>query len=435
MKTLSKLLIIVLLLNCNELLAQEKIEDAHLFSLVTPEGDDDDNEEKGKQKLGIGKLKYIKQPGLANAASKIYSADQRWSISGFGEINYVNYRGPKITEDSDIELYYTNLYRSGTYFGYKITDKLIFNSELQLEVMHDGFNEFHWEGNLEVILDYLFSPYFNVRVGNYPVPIGYVNINEEPIAFYTVNRPEVERIILPTQWLEMGVLFYGNVFNHIEYNIGATKGMDATQFREGSWIRRGRTHDYFSVPQGYGINGKLEYNPVKEFGMGVSGYTGNAGNGAITPITNERLNSQLTLASAFAHYDFGNISLFGLATKGWLSETDRIYEFHNNVVGSQTFGYYGEIRWDILPYFNLDTEWKFPLFVRYERLNTHAGVHSALQDKPREEYNLSIVSLGFNARPKKNITFKANYQFRNNFFTEADIPESNRIEVGLGFIF
>ncbi|MCC5945954.1 MAG: hypothetical protein JJT94_13565, partial [Bernardetiaceae bacterium] len=145
-----------------------------------------------KNQIGIEKLKYIKQPGLANAASKIYSADRRYSISGFLEFNNVNYMSEKNIGD-DIELYYTGLYRSGTYLGYKITDRLIFNSELQLEFVHDRAEEWHFEFNLELLLDYLFSKEFNVRIGNFPVPLGYVNVMEEPTAFYSVNRPELER--------------------------------------------------------------------------------------------------------------------------------------------------------------------------------------------------------------------------------------------------
>lgn len=380
----------------------------------------------------IEELKYIKQPGLANAASKIYSADRRYSIAGFTEINSVSYMGEKNRGD-DIELYYTNLYRFGFYFGYKITDRLIFNSEIQAELLHDGFNEVGTEFNFEWMFDYLFHPSFNVRVGNYPIPLGYTNINEEPIAFYSVNRPEVERVILPTQWLETGVMFYGNFLNNqLEYNLGLTKGLDASTMVEGTWIRRGRFHG-LEVPRAWASNGKLEYVGKESIKLGIAGYYGDAGRGTETP-SGQDFSPQVSLYSAFAGYEWGNFSVFGLAMKGSTTQTDRIFEFDNQVIGEETLGYYGELRWDLWSVFNSEREWKLPIWFRYERLDTHASVASSFENRAFDRQNLEIISVGANLRPRRNLVFKANYQFRENL-AESIIPEANRLELGLGLIF
>lgn len=380
----------------------------------------------------IEELKYIKQPGLANAASKIYSADRRYSFAGFTEINSVTYLGEKNTGD-DIELYYTNLYRFGFYFGYKITDRFIFNSEIQAELLHDGFREVGTELNFEWMFDYLFHPSFNVRVGNYPIPVGYTNINEEPIAFYSVNRPEVERIILPTQWLETGVMFYGNFLkNQLEYNLGLTKGLDASNMVEGTWIRRGRFHG-LEVPRAWAANGKLEYVAQDDIKLGIAGYYGDAGRGSDTP-SGQSFNPTVSLYSAFAGYEWGNFSVFGLAMRGSTTQTDRIFEFDNQVMGEETFGYYGELRWDLWSAFKSEKDWKLPIWLRYERLDTHASVASSFENRAFDRQNLEIISVGANLRPKKNLVFKVNYQFRENL-SESIIPEANRLELGLGFIF
>lgn len=392
-------------------------------------------DERNVMSKAIPELKYIKQPGLANAASKIYSADQRFSISGFGEINYVNYRGMQNRSSQDIELYYTNLYRSGTYIGYKITDKIIFNSELQLELLHDGFREYSTEANLELILDILFSPYINLRVGNYPVPVGYVNINEEPIAFYTVNRPEVERILLPTQWLETGAMLYGNFLKVFEYNAGLTKGLNSTDFLEGSWIRRGRFHG-LGAAGSWAANGKIEYVGSKATLLGISGYTGNAANAELNA-DGLPLETHLSLVSGFAGYTWKSFSAFGLFTRGWLSGTEQLHALNGRVIGAATLGYYTEIRWDIWKDLGLGKkgDFKLPIFIRYERLNTHDQIHPSLSALSRDENDLEIISIGANVRPKKNWVFKANYQFRSNRYQKANIPEANRMELGMGFIF
>ncbi|EIM78049.1 hypothetical protein A3SI_04462 [Nitritalea halalkaliphila LW7] len=369
-----------------------------------------------KEKL-IEELKYIKQPGLANAASKIYHADRRYSISGFLELNSVSFLGDR-TRGDDLELNYTNLYRLGLYFGYKITDKFIFNSEIQAELLHDGFRELGTELNFEWIFDYLFAPQFNVRVGNYPVPIGYVNINEEPTAFYSVNRPEVERLISPTQWLETGVLFYGSVLSgNWEYNAGLTKGLDAAEMVEGTWIRRGRFHSLdFS---GLAANGKVEYTGNERIKFGLSGYYGNAGRGRMLP-DGSPLDPIVQLYSVFGGYEWKNLSLFGLAMTGNMTQTDRLFLLSQQLIGQETFGYYTEARYNLFSLFpNKALKGSLPIWVRYERLDTHAGIASGLDAINFERQNLEIISIGANYRPKRNLVFKGNYQFRSNLAPQA----------------
>lgn len=380
----------------------------------------------------IEELKYIKQPGLANAASKIYSADRRYSISGFTEINSVTYLGEKNRGD-DLELYYSNLYRFGVYFGYKITDKFIFMSEIQGELLHDGFREAGTELNFEWIFDYLFHPAFNLRIGNYPIPIGYTNINEEPIAFYSVNRPEVERIISPTQWLETGIMFYGNFLNNqLEYNLGMTKGLDAANMVEGTWIRRGRYHG-LGWPESWAGSGKLEFVGREDIKLGVSAYHGNASRGRNLP-DGDDFAPMVSLYSGFFGYDWSDFSIFGLVMKGSMTQTDRVFSFNNQIMGEETFGYYGEFRWDIWSKFKSNRNWKLPLWVRYERLDTHAAVGTGFDTALFERQNLEIISIGANFRPKKNVVFKGNYQIRKNLASNA-LQETDRLELGIGFIF
>ncbi|WPC10622.1 hypothetical protein LEQ04_07715 [Riemerella anatipestifer] len=140
-----------------------------------------------------------------------FFSDKRYSISGFGEFNYVPIQDNVNTNVGDLELYYSGLYRFATFFGYRITDKLIWNSEFQIEFLHHKAEETHHEIVIEAFLDYLFKDYLKARMGFYPLTIGYVNNNDEPIMFYSVNRSEVERLITPSTWIEFGAMFYGNI--------------------------------------------------------------------------------------------------------------------------------------------------------------------------------------------------------------------------------
>ena len=68
--------------------------------------------------------------GLGPAASKVYGVDRGLSIGGYGEALYVNFVGDEEDDDLDsLEL------RSRTvlYIGYKFTESIVFNSEIEFE--------------------------------------------------------------------------------------------------------------------------------------------------------------------------------------------------------------------------------------------------------------------------------------------------------------
>ena len=79
---------------------------------------------------------------------------------------------------------------------------------------------------------------------------------------------------------------------------------------------------------------------------------------------------------------------------------------------------------------------KLPVFIRYERLNTHANIEAALLNEPVFQSDLTAITMGVNFNPRRNIVLKTNYQVRTNAKELEDgSSEGNRFELGLGFIF
>jgi hypothetical protein len=408
-----------------------------------------------KSKKPIEELTYQQQPGLALAASKIFFSEKRYSISGFGEVNYVGYLGPKDATVGDIELYYTNLYRFATFFGFRFTDKIIWNSEFQIEYLHDGLREGHHEIVFEAFMDFLIHKSFKTRIGFFPLTIGYVNNNDEPVMFYSVNRSEVERLIVPSTWIEFGAMFYGSITKNLSYAVGVSQGLNAANYIGGTWIRQGR-EIRFNVPKNLAVNPQINYTGIKNLTLSASGYYGYSGQGQRidynggTPM----VHAPILLGSAYAKYDLKNWRFVSVGTMGNLGETEKIYHLTMNdkgkgqVMGNRTYGYLLEAGCDILHYFrkNKDVpdkknwfvhrkEMKLPLFVRYERLNTHMRVHGDLMALQRDQRDLDILTLGVNFNTRENIVFKANYQFRHNRYKNSLIQESDVVEFGIGFIF
>lgn len=404
----------------------------------------------------VEKLKYQQQPGLALAASKIFFSDKRYSISGFGEFNYVPVQNNVNTSVGDLELYYSGLYRYATFFGYRITDKLIWNSEFQVEFLHYKAQEAHHEIVIEAFIDYLFQDYLKARIGFYPLTIGYVNNNDEPVMFYSVNRSEVERLITPSTWIEFGAMFYGNISKDWSYALGFSQGLNSRNYLGGTWIRQGR-EIRFDIPQSISVNPQINYTGIRSLTLSASGYYGNSGQGETIEVNNVpvEVKGNINLTSAYAKYDWKNFRFVTVGTYGQLGDTDKIFELtkdeHGNdgqVIGKAVYGYLFELGCDILPYlrktgdlnhkkhFLYDThEMKLSLFLRYERLNTHQKIHEDLQDLPRIENNMNIWTSGLNVNTKENIVFKANYQYRKSVALGDPSPKKHIIETGIGFIF
>jgi hypothetical protein len=411
-----------------------------------------------KEKKVLDTLTYEQQSGLPVAASKIYFSDSKFTISGFGETNYNHYLGPKNRESNDLELYNTNLQRFVLYAAYKPVDWMVLYAEIFAEYLNDGSEEGEFEYLPELFVDFLINPHFNVRVGSHQPGIGYINNNDEPILFYTVNRPEVERLLIPSQWIDLGIMTYGNISNNLKWTASVYQGLDAQNLNGATWLRRGRDHALRFNFNSAVLNSKFVYSGLKNTEISLSGFWTQLGGGEEVTFNNStqavRANSFLT--SAYVRHTHKNLSVMALGTYGAVNNTDQLFhltatqENGPQVLGESVYGFYTEVSYDILPLLGFNkkkenavdnfllkrNEFKLPIFARIERLNTHNTIHESLISQPRSQSDLTALSLGFNFNTRKNIVFKANYQFRWNRepMTSGEY-EGDRIEVGLGFIF
>lgn len=419
------------------------------------EGSDNQKEKKQDKPL-IDTLTYEMRAGLPIAASKIYFSDRKFTFSGFGEVNYTHYDGPKDRSSKDIELYNTNLYRFVSYLAYKPKPWLVLYGEVFAEFYQDQRIENDFEFFLEFFADFLIHERFNVRVGTHQVQIGFVNNNDEPIQFYSVNRPEVERVIIPSQWIDLGIMTYGAISKDLSYSLSIYQGLDPSVYNGGTWIRRGRGDEFRGAFNSALLNGQLEYSGMKNTTISLSGlYTQ-----ARDMDGKEDFAADTWLISSYIRNSWKNWTFMALGSVGGMGSTPSIHSFtgfssgengtlSGQVLGSRVYGYYAEVGYDILPLFRKgkaktskgnwlyrSNELKLPLFVRYERLNTHAEIHPELVDLERFQTDLTAITVGLNFNPRKNVVFKTNYQFRIN---PIELPtgelEGNRFEVGLGFIF
>jgi len=210
--------------------------------------------------------------GLGPAASKVYQVDQGLSIGGYGEVNFqtfVDDKGPDDKNNADME-------RLVLYVGYKFTDSIIFNSEIEFE--HSSTAK---GGSVSVelaTLDFLLDPMLNVRAGMVLLPMGFINQIHEPPFFFGNNRPEVERAIIPSTWREIGVGLFGEIVPDLSYTMYAVSGLKGSNFSSDG-IRGGRQKGSKAINEDMAFVGRLDYVPAALPGVtcGTSAYLTNCG--------------------------------------------------------------------------------------------------------------------------------------------------------------
>ena len=88
-------------------------------------------------------------------------------------------------------------------------------------------------------LDFLIRDELNARMGLLLVPMGFLNEVHEPPFYYGVNRPDVERLIIPSTWREGGAGLFGRIGDMVQYKLYAITSMNAAGFDD-SGLRGGR---------------------------------------------------------------------------------------------------------------------------------------------------------------------------------------------------
>ena len=215
--------------------------------------------------------KYKSTYGLGPAASKVYQTSQGLSIGGYGEANYQSFINDKRSKNNN-----TDFERFVLYVGYKYSDSIIFNSEIEFEHASTG-----QEGSVSVefaALDFLIDPMANIRAGMVLVPMGFINQIHEPPFFFGNNRPEVERTIIPSTWREIGIGLFGELYPGLTYTTYVMNGLDASGFSS-KGIRGGRQKGSKARAEDLAWVARVDYAPEQLPGLsfGASSYLGASG--------------------------------------------------------------------------------------------------------------------------------------------------------------
>jgi opacity protein-like surface antigen len=381
--------------------------------------------------------------GLGPAASKVYGVDRGLSIGGYGEWFYRSFvgnddSGSDSVEDeviSDRQLDRADALRIVTYLGYKFTENIVFNSEIEYEHAFIGEETASAEsGEVRVefaALDFFWRDEVNARAGVLLMPMGFLNEVHEPPFYYGVSRPETETRILPTTWSEMGAGLFGQLGDQFEYRAYVVNGFNARGFTDAG-IRDGRQNANRALAEDLAGVFRLDWRPTEAWMIGGSIYYGDSGQDQDLGDVDVP-GAALLVAEGHVQWRWQQWQARGLIAYNQLSDADDL----NNALGravnrpiaEQMFGGYVEIAYDVWPLFSDVYDRSLSPFLRIEYVDTQNDVPSGFVANDRNRYWVYTPGLQF--KPHPNVALKIEY--RN--FSPRGGERPDEISLGMGFAF
>ena len=352
-----------------------------------------------------------------NGAQRIMSGNitNGVTIGGYGEINYNQPEGDNGTLD---------VQRLVMLFGYKFNDRVQFVTEIEFEHVKEVFVE-------QAFLQYSLNNNVNLRGGLMLVPMGIVNEYHEPTTFNGVDRPSVDKSIVPTTWREIGVGVQGR-FNEISlgyqaYLFNGFKSVNAGKVLGGSnGLRNGRQKGAESTINTPNVSGKLDYYGIPGLRMGLSGYFGRTqAEDAVDML--EGADVGISMVGMDARYAYQRFTARGQFIHASISDTEAYNTLNTADLGSALQGWYLEGAYNLLP---LTKQQQLFAFARYEDYDTHASVEGGLIRN--DSYNRNEWTFGLSYKVAPGAVVKADYQVKDN---AAATSAKNQLNVGIGVWF
>jgi hypothetical protein len=367
-------------------------------------------------------------PAAAPAAAPVVAAaapaQPATTLTAYGEINY---NRPKDSSQAQADVR-----RFVLGFQHRFDEKTKVVAELETEhavVSKDDDGEVEVE---QLYVEHRLSERYGVRAGLLLMPIGLLNNNHEPTAYYGVERNFVETAIIPSTWREAGAQVFGEHDNGVSWSAGLSTGFDLNKWDATS--SEGRESPLRSIHQegqlakahDLSVFGNIDWRGLPGLRLGAGGFTGKAGHAQQGFAAN---NARVTLWDLHAQWTPGPWDLSALYTRGTISGAG---DLNLSFAGSpypvpKSFdGWYAQAayRWQ------LKGDYMLAPFARYERVNTGRSFDGLPADvNPGNVGTETITTVGVNFQLNPSVVLKADLQrFKLN-------PDSNRFDLGLGFSF
>ena len=361
--------------------------------------------------------------GLAPSAAAAYAIDRGVSIAGYGEMLLENYADVNQGGSPTGRTTQFDYLRAILYAGYRFSDKLLFNSEIEVEHAKEIFVEFAY-------VDYQATESFGLRGGLLLAPMGLVNEFHEPTVFLGAERPVTESRIIPSTWRENGGGVYG-AFDRVSFRAYVLNGFDGSAFSSGG-LRGGRQKGGKAKSTSMAFTGRLDVTPTPGVFFGASFYAGDSGQGEIV-VDGTEYGIGTTIFDLHGQAQVRGFDLRGLFARASLSDAARLNQALGKSggggVGEGLQGAYVQVGYDLLSQVPEAGGVGLTPYVRYERVDTQdrmpAGfVRSLSTDN-------TYFTFGIELKPDPGVVLKVDHAWVSN---DANTGV-NQFNINLGYAF
>ena len=361
----------------------------------------------------------IKTNQQQNAAQNILNGtlSKGVTIGGYAQIDYNQPEGKNGKLD---------VHRMVILLGYKFNDKVQFITEIEYEHVKEVFVE-------QAFLSYSISDNLNIRGGLMLVPMGIVNEYHEPTTFNGVERPNVDKSIVPSTWREIGIGVSGR-FNDASlgyqaYIFNGFASVNGTKVLGGSnGLRNGRQKGAESTINTPNLSAKIDYYGLSGLRLGLSGYFGRTqAEDELDTIDGSDVG--VTMLGLDARYVHKRFSARGQYIQAILLDTKEYNVLNETNLGAELKGWYAEAAYNLL---QLNKEQKLDAFVRYEQYDTHAATLDAGISR-NLAYNRNEWTLGLSYHIAQGAVVKMDYQILDNAI--SDNEAKGQLNFGFGVWF
>ena len=356
-------------------------------------------------------LLFCLTPGFVfsqNAAEILMNKGDGLVIGGYGEIHL------NVNEDANNKV---DVHRLVTLLGYNFNDKVRFVSEIEFEHVKEVYVE-------QAFLSYSIKDNLNLRAGLILVPMGIVNEYHEPTTFNGVERPGMDKSIIPSTWREIGFGLNGRMDNaSLKYQLYLFNGFKSDGLGGSNGIRSGRQKGAEAMWNTTNVSFDLDWYGVNGLKLGFSGYFGdsNVDEGVDVPGVG------ISMFGLDARYTKDRFGMRGQYITTSIDGSEEYNIAWESDLGSKMNGWYIETSYNLM---GSDKTERLDLFARYSNYDTHAGVAGSLTRN--DEYNRNVLTTGLSWHVAKGAAFKMDYQILGN---EGPDDNTSVINFGMGFWF
>ncbi|MEO0663885.1 MAG: hypothetical protein AAFZ87_20330, partial [Planctomycetota bacterium] len=334
--------------------------DAALDALAAAEADVDGAGDSGRfDAQTTATWDRLARRTLAPRAANVYTADGL-SFGGYGEFLGEVFRG----RDGDR----FDALRWVMYFGSRLSDRWIFNSEIEIEHGSTSVSSATTvnPGSVSIefaYIDHLLTDSVALRGGVVLVPLGFVNERHEPTTFLASQRPETERRIIPSTWRTTGIGGYGQV-GPFAWSAYGMNGLNGQNF-DATGTRGGRQKANRASIDEVAFAARVDYVDTPGLIVGGSVYSGDSGVGIPEDLST-------TIFDLHVEWSTGPWFFRGLYAQADIDDTGLFNARTGNNLASVLQGWYVEAGYDVLSLTDDFPNQSLDVFVRYEDLDTQA---------------------------------------------------------------